>query len=438
MERAYTDLRGKGALNLPPGSESSYPAFTLRHRLADEGLVPLRRLRSPCVCVLADVARCAALKDLRPDAVELYAGGGGGALGLSAHFTLALAVDSDEHCAATLRANFPSTQVMQRRVAELPAIDRPALLSAGPPCQGFTRLNPARGDRRNAEMGQLVAAVARVRPPLVLVENVPGFADCKDADGVQWNAAHDVIHSLLGLGYQVRAGVLDAASFGAPQYRRRVFVLAARRGTALPAFPRPSHANARAPRSVPRFLAGARDDGTAPFPPLTAEMAVGDLPRWSYDSSGPGTLYPFQTEAGFRRCTTGAPRSRYAARLQNAARARDHVTTGCTLAEYQRILDAGPPGNSGVQQRAPPDQPVNTQLGTCRIGGKSTNPLHWSDDRQFTLLERRRFQGFPDAYKLRGPIEAREQMIGNAVHCELMAAIAAQIKRDAFREFVAT
>lgn len=88
-------------------------------------------------------------------------------------------------------------------------------------------------------------------------------------------------------------------------------------------------------------------------------------------------------------------------------------------------------------------------MGTCRIGAKATNPLHWrvscikldpadkQDNRQLSLLERRRFQGFPDGYKLKGPLEAREQMVGNAMHVGLVAAIARQIKMDAFADFVA-
>lgn len=42
-----------------------------------------------------------------------------------------------------------------------------------------------------------------------------------------------------------------------------------------------------------------------------------------------------------------------------------------------RIRNAPPPGESGRQHRAPPDEPVYTQLGTCRVGAKATNPLHW-------------------------------------------------------------
>lgn len=58
------------------------------------------------------------------------------------------------------------------------------------------------------------------------------------------------------------------------------------------------------------------------------------------------------------------------------------------------------------------------------------------DNRQLSLLERRRFQGFPDAYRLKGPLEAREQMIGNAMHVGLIAAIARQIKEDVFAGFI--
>lgn len=180
-----------------------------------------------------------------------------------------------------------------------------------------------------------MSLISRARPPLVLIENVPGLKDERVSGDVEWNAASDIVRTLLTNGYQVRYGVLDAASYGAPQYRHRLFILGARRGTPLPRFPTPTQANARPCRTL--FLSDdfATHDGTGPFPPLTAEEAIGDLPSWSYAEHG--VYDPFKTEVGMRRCAVGPPRSRYAQDLQSVDRqAREHVTEGVSRADYQK------------------------------------------------------------------------------------------------------
>ncbi|EKD04053.1 cytosine-specific methyltransferase [Trichosporon asahii var. asahii CBS 8904] len=335
----YVELRGKGVINLPTHLSLSYPCFKLEHRQREDGaIIPLQRPKGPCECIFAEARRTTALKELRPPAVGLYAGGGGSALGLSEHFELKLAVDTEDSCVQTLRANFPATRVLQREVGSLTAADigEVSLLVAGPPCQAFTRANHNRKvDARGHEPARLLRLISQTLPQLVLIENVPGIKDRCGSDDVAWNAAEDVVRSLLGLGYQVRWAVLDAASYGAPQYRKRLFVLGAMTGTPLPRFPEPTHANARPASTIFLGEVFSSHDGTGAFPPVTAEQAVGDLPAWEYKLGG--VYDPLKTEVGMRRCDVGPPRSRYAERLQRPdRRAREHLTVGCSADDYER------------------------------------------------------------------------------------------------------
>lgn len=204
------------------------------------------------------------------------------------------------------------------------------------PSQAFTRANHRRTrDARGYEPARLLRVISQSLPQLDLIENVPGIKDERGSEEVGWNAAEDVVRSLHGLGYQVRWAVLDAASYGAPQYRKRLFVLGARSGTPLPRFPEPTHANARAPKTFFLGEVFCSDDGTGAFPPLTAQEAVGDLPAWSYQDGGP--FDPLKTEVGMRRCDVGPPLSRYAEKLQREdRRAREHLTVGCSQDDYER------------------------------------------------------------------------------------------------------
>lgn len=88
--------------------------------------------------------------------------------------------------------------------------------------------------------------------------------------------------------YQVHFKVLQAGQHGAPQGRRRVIFLGARRDVPLPAFPLPQHAfptpvhNVNLPTGEvlhPVIRVGADEDGhqCAPLPPVTVREAISDL-----------------------------------------------------------------------------------------------------------------------------------------------------------------
>ncbi len=94
---------------------------------------------------------------------------------------------------------------------------------ASPACQGHT---PARGidkpnhDAQRATAWAVVSAAECHRPQVIIVENVPGF--------LQWSLYPAWKMALEALGYTLAAHLLDAADFGVPQNRVRVFIVATR------------------------------------------------------------------------------------------------------------------------------------------------------------------------------------------------------------------
>lgn len=79
----------------------------------------------------------------------------------------------------------------------------------------------------------------------------------------------------------MRIARLDAASYGAPAYRKRLLFLGARTGLPLPTFPPPTHTNAK--YQNPGLSEEAQDmfgrsPGSAGLPGWTAAQAVDDLP----------------------------------------------------------------------------------------------------------------------------------------------------------------
>jgi DNA (cytosine-5)-methyltransferase 1 len=95
---------------------------------------------------------------------------------------------------------------------------------AGPPCQGHSNLNnhSRRTDQRNSLYLTVPAMAIALRAPIVVIENVPAVV----------HDHHNVVSSTISLlkeaGYYVEYGVLNAATMGWPQTRKRYFVVASR------------------------------------------------------------------------------------------------------------------------------------------------------------------------------------------------------------------
>ena len=114
-----------------------------------------------------------------------------------------------------------------------------ALVAGGPPCQPFSiggkRL--AADDPRNG-IPQFLRALAELRPTAFIMENVAGMAM---ATRQPYLLA--VMGQMERLGYATTWRVLEAADYGVPQKRRRLFVVGTTSGWPL-RFPAPTHGSA--------------------------------------------------------------------------------------------------------------------------------------------------------------------------------------------------
>jgi DNA (cytosine-5)-methyltransferase 1 len=154
-------------------------------------------------------------------------------------FTVRGLIERDKYCCETLQNNssrhFQSAKIIQEdirrlsvpRLLELTGLSRSRidLISGGPPCQSFSicaipKGGRSPGDPRDAFLGHFVRFVRRIRPPAFLFENVPGLIS--KSNGRLFNT---FLKSLSRIGYFTTYRVLNAADYGVPQSRRRLFVL---------------------------------------------------------------------------------------------------------------------------------------------------------------------------------------------------------------------
>jgi len=99
------------------------------------------------------------------------------------------------------------------------------LLSGGPPCQPWSQSGHGRGQADERDLlGHLDEIVRQVEPEVFVFENVPGLATAANAPYLRRVVARLSAPSPT-LRYGVMVGLLNAADFGVPQVRRRIFIL---------------------------------------------------------------------------------------------------------------------------------------------------------------------------------------------------------------------
>lgn len=340
----------------------------------------------------------------RPEltAIDLFGGAGGTAWGLrAAGFRVLAAVDSDPNAAATYESNI-GVHVITRDIRRVPAgelrrslrLRRGALdvLTGCPPCQGFTRMRNGKGagDPRNALVLRYLAFVREFFPRYAVFENVPGLVESRHGGLLYCR----LIAGLRRLGYAVEEQVLDAVDFGVSQFRRRVIVIAGRRGY-KPVFPTPTHA---APDSE-EVLVGIKQ----PWATVRDAIGRGQYPRLKAGENGERNgRYPKHIAP-----RTGARVLTFLDRVPRNGGSRRDVPR-----RYWLECHVKHDGHRDVYGRLAWDFPANTITSGC------TNPskgrfVHPTQNRALTFREAALLQSFPDTFVFKGCWIDRQ--IGNAV-----------------------
>lgn len=368
--------------------------------------------------------------------VELFAGAGGLAIAASqAGFEHDAVLEYNHDACETIRAN-------QRRGFELvrhwPLIEadvhhqdfttwagRVDLVSGGPPCQPFSigGKHRAMGDHRNL-FPEAARAVREMRPQAFVFENVKGLtresfakyfgyivlqltypdvAIRQTEDWIEHLARLERIktHGMeTGLRYAVVYRMLNAADYGVPQKRERIFFVGFRSDVRVPwAFPRPSHSRDALLHS--QWGTGEYWDkhkisqrGRPPAPALYT-LAADDSDSLFREPVG---LQPWRTvrdaiaDLG-EPCRVGTPPKIPNHVLQPGARAY--------------------PGHTG----SPLDAPAKTlKAGDHGVPGGENMLRHINGDlRYFSVRESCRLQAFPDDYVFEGSWTENMRQLGNAV-----------------------
>jgi len=184
----------------------------------------------------------------KPRAIDLFCGAGGITQGLmDAGFEILWAVDSDKNTKKT----FDYNHRVQMTLADIREIDPPSLglkkmelelLVGGPPCSPFSivgraKINSIEGrdvkeDERFFLYENFLRYLDHFQPKTFVMENVKGMKSAVNKDGI--SVVSIIKEQMEDLGYNVQVQLLDAANYGVPQRRERVFFFGNRLGLENP------------------------------------------------------------------------------------------------------------------------------------------------------------------------------------------------------------
>jgi DNA (cytosine-5)-methyltransferase 1 len=367
--------------------------------------------------------------------IELFSGAGGLALGLErAGFEPVALFERDPSACATLRHNRPDWNLFERDVCEVDyGKFRPIdLVAGGPPCQPFSMGGKAKGFKDDRDMfPEAVRAVRELQPNAFMFENVRGlmrpafsnyvefirlqltYPDFPVSGNVDWETNLRRLqrhHSSKGkhrneLIYKVSLHLADAADYGVPQRRHRVFFVGFRSDLDIGwSFPPVTHTQDDLIRA--KYVTGEymSEHGL--------KLSMPDK-KWlkKIDKLRSGEL--IETTERWRTvrdALAGLPDPRRRPSVENhryQPGARSYPGhTGSPLDEPSKALKAGDHGVPGGE-----------------------NMLRYPNGRvrYFTVRESARIQTFPEDYIFPGSWTESMRQLGNAVPVKLAGAVAASI-----------
>jgi len=284
--------------------------------------------------------------------------------------------------------------------SQLPARGSATLVIGGPPCQGFSvagKMDP--NDERSKHVFHFMDIVERVDPQAFVMENVKALYANK-----RWSSIKDaLILRAQRMGYEVKIELANAAYFGVPQARERMFLTGIKKGL-----------------GVPVSLKRVTEDS-----PPTVRDALAQLPRYG-------------TPGNDSKCTAQITlaKSPVLRRSPHAGMLFNGAGRPLNLDRPSVTLPASMGGNKTpiIDQILLDDPEVDSWVASYHArlwSGNAFDPLSFvpSSLRRLTVEEAAALQTFPISMKWVGSQSMKFRQIGNAVPPRLALAVATAIKK---------
>jgi DNA (cytosine-5)-methyltransferase 1 len=330
-------------------------------------------------------------------AISCFSGAGGLDLGVeAAGYEVRAAVEWDRDAAATMEKNFSHlvSPVIQRDIIDVPTKEiltaaglrpgeRPDLLVGGPPCTPFSKSGfwleyKREGLDPDASLLQAYTRIlAEARPHRFVLENVYALTYANKASRPAYER---LAREIYDANYHFAAKVLNAADYGVPQSRPRLFIIGVPKDEPLPVHPEPTYGGQWERRLTgdpgqPHVTTGQAMDGlvTQPEPGEEVNGKYGHL----LPAIPPGDNYLYYTDK------RGHPEPLFRWRGKY----------------WSFLLKLSPDKPSPTIQAQP---------------GPYVGPFHW-ENRRLRVGEIKRLFTYPDDFEVVGGRVSAQAQLGNSV-----------------------
>jgi len=353
--------------------------------------------------------------------VDLFCGAGGLSLGFELEGGVSkLAIDFDSSAIETYLANRPSkTKAICGDIREYLSdsankIPQVPLLIGGPPCQGFSNANqqPRKNDPRNLLWGAFLEFATRAKTKIVVMENVPGILK-------SWKHIQSDLNTR---GFNAQYFELNANEFGAPQNRKRIFIVGIK------------HDTVGAPEDFFGHLKDELETRKLESNPAVLSDALFGLPKLHAKKIKNSTSYE-DKECGFAIAESAQKENDFTKKINLGFRSNllfNHRTKYNNPRDIKlfQLLAQGEDTSSPAFEKANPyknrahifkdkffrlKESAPSKTITAHMYYDCHMYIHPHDHRGLTPREAARVQGFPDQYVFVGKPNEWYRQIGNAV-----------------------
>ena len=346
--------------------------------------------------------------------LDLFAGAGGFGLGFRLaddNFKVVCSLEVDKWAVDTLKANNVEKQkIIQQDIREFKSSEqilsacsfKPDVIIGGPPCQGFSYAGPAKDpkDPRNSLFKNFAQWVEVLQPKVFVMENVRGLLTGKNDKGEK--VIEIIKAAFQKAGYTIKVWELNAANFGVPQNRERIFIVGNKFGVEILEPP------------ITHFLPTEKKllNGKAQTlkQAINVQRAIGDLPKLKAGEGEEKSKFKAKPRSVFQKLSRGNTKTLLnhvtMFHTKRVVERYEQILNGVTMDEIPKELQVRKRNGNGILS----DIEYNSNYRHLKPDMISytipasfySNFVHPKQPRNITSREAARLQSFPDNYIFKG------------------------------------
>ena len=288
---------------------------------------------------------------------------------------------------------------------DLNSIPKADIIVGGPPCQGFSGIGKRDpNDNRSALVYSYLDVVNKVQPKIFLFENVTGIKSSKAADGSK--VIDNLKEAFEKIGYHINIHTLNAADYGVPQKRKRVFIIGNKFEVDINA---PIQTHSDKDSNVKKWISSYEAISDLESPTEDGLVKYTKQPSCDYQL----LMRKNSNETTLQIIPYSSPTDKEI--IKHVKPGGNYIDIPDEVSTKRIMYFKSTGGRTTTYGRLDPEKPnytLNTHFNRPNIGCN----IHYNEDRMITIREGLRFQSFPDDFHLISKTKRNYYVqVGNAV-----------------------